>query len=252
MSDLFFLKRLAPDGTGWAADLRFAHPFLRQPIVGVNAIMASLRALADALGQPTHAYREFRGQAGAAVAWRCGAIHGVMLAVLNGDGQVAELRMALRPALYLEAWRNRLLPWLARQDGGWEPPPLPEDAAADDGEQESFKLPFPLSENVQFHSPALVRPVQGVAAVSHVIAHAKSAYGDAEYGPALLDGDCFLRAYSARQTQLEIVSIARLDANECVSDLEVFMQPWPSLVLFRHRLRARLGDYLDATFYEAS
>jgi hypothetical protein len=250
MSELFFVNRLDPDHQGWAPDLRFAHPFLREPVVGADAIRESLRALADALGRPATAYLEFRGASGAAVAWKCGAIHGVTLAVPNDAGQIAELRIALRPALFLEAWRTRLLPWLARHGGGWEPPPLPD--AADDGEQTDFQLPFPLSDNVQFHSPALVRPVQGVAAVSHVIAHAKAAYGDAEYGPALLNGNAFLRAYSARQTQLEIVSIAQLDRHERVRDLEVFMQPWPSLVLFRHRLRARLGDYLDTTYYEAS
>ncbi|WP_206957063.1 hypothetical protein [Trinickia acidisoli] len=252
MSDLFFLNELSEFAV-LASDMRLAHPFVIEPIEGKEAVLRSLRAAAEALGSELEASARFQGDSAAAVAWTSGPaerkIEGVTLALLDEQGKLAEVRIALRPVQFLDEWRERLLPWLSSQPRTWQVAP-PDARPADSAELVHRRFPFPLADEAAFHAPAFVRPVRGVDAVTHVLAHAGAAYGECEYGPALRSDMQFLRAFTSKALPLEIVSIARLDADERIADWRAYMQPWPSMIVFRDRMRARLGDYLDPSYFE--
>ncbi|WP_156429494.1 hypothetical protein [Burkholderia sp. TSV86] len=252
MRQPFFLTMLEAATRGLAPEARLAHPFLRERIEGADAVVRSLGHLEEALGDEASAYLEFRGDAAAAVAWRAGKpdrrIEGVTLALTNADGMIDDVRVAVRPLQWLGPWRDRLRRVMTawNEERTLDPVGFAEPA---DSEPVPRRLPFPLSDEAVFHGPAFVRPVYGAAAVSHVLGHAGAVYGECEYGPALRNGAHFLRAFTSKRLPLEIVSIAHLDSDERIDEWTAFMQPWPSMVLFRDHLKRRLGDYLDASFY---
>lgn len=259
MADLFFLTELAERTRGTAPGVRLAHPFLLEPIEGRDAVVRSLSAAQGALDMALQASAWIRSETAAAIAWRCGVsaceIEGVTLALLDGEGRIGEVRIAVRPVQCLEGWRERLQPWLANQPRTWALPLEGLDASdARDATHAAAPVhrrpPFPLSDDVAFHGPAFTRPVRGLSEVSHVLAHAGAVYGECEYGLAMRSGTRFLRVFRSKALPLEIVSIARLDADDRIVEWTAFMQPWPSMIVFRDRLRARLAGYLDDSFYE--
>lgn len=249
MSPPLFLTALDAGARRLAHDVRVAHPFRREPVVGADAALRCLHELADTLDAELDVHLRFDGDAGLAAAWRCGpaerAIDGVTLALTNADGAIAELRIAVRPLPFVAPWRARFERVTV----------LPRDADTgdavprDDTAPVQRRLPFPLSDDVAFHGPAFVKPVRGVDAVSRVLGYAGAVYGECDYGPALRSGAHFLRAFTSKQLPLEIVSIAHLDADDRIDEWTAYMQPWDNMVLFRERLRAQLGDYLDASYY---
>lgn len=251
MAELFFLERLEQNTRGLAPDVRFAHPFRIGAVEGADAVRQSLRAAFEALGQELVSSLEFRGDGAAAVAWRSGPpdreIQGVTLALIDAEGWIRELRIALRPVQFLTGWRERLRARLPAE-GGWERPAVP--APSGPAEPADPRLPIPVSDDAVFLGPAFARPVKGGDALRHVVGHARVVYGPCVDGPTLRNGAYVLRAFTS-DLPLEIVSIAHLDAGGRVDAWSVFMQPWPSLVVFAERLRERLGDFLDASFYEA-
>ncbi|TCW77854.1 hypothetical protein C5O80_32190 [Burkholderia sp. SRS-46] len=247
-----FLTALDAGTRRLAHDVRVAHPFRREPVVGADAALRCLHELAGTLDAEVDVHLRFDGDTGAAVAWRCGPadrrIDAVTLALTNADGEIAELRIAVRPLPFVAPWRARFERVTA----------VPRDVDADDTAQPDDtrpvqrRMPFPLSDDVAFHGPAFVKPVRGVDAVSHVLGYAGAVYGECDYGPALRNGAHFLRAFTSKQLPLEIVSIAHLDADDRIDEWTAYMQPWDNMLLFRERLRAHLGDYLDASYYGAS
>ena len=251
MPDLFFLTEIEASTRRLAPDVRLAHPFLLEPIEGVDAVVPTLRACAAALGSKLEACYRFQDDSGVAVSWRCGQlggeIQGVTLALTNARGDICDLSILLRPVQFLHAWRERLRPWLASQPGTWE---LTPPDAAEVAEPTHRRFPFPLSDDAVFHAPACVRPVRGADAVSHVLAHASAAYGECEYGIALRSGNQFFRAFTSKVLPLEIASVARLDADQRTAEVFAFMRPWSSMIVFRDRLRASLKGYLDDSFYD--
>lgn len=253
MSELFFLDELERNAQGLASGVRLAHPFLLDPVEGADAVLRSLQTAFAALDQKIVSSLVFQGESAAAVAWKSGPrdreIQGVTLAVMNPEGWINELRIALRPVQFLTPWRERLRIRLSAEAGPELPSPSMHSETIDPAEPIDPRLPLPLNDHAVFHGPAFVRPVKGADAVRRVLGHARAVYGECEYGPVLRNGDHVLRAFTSN-LPLEILSIAHLDAGGCVDEWSAFMQPWPSMILFLERLQACLDGYLDASFYE--
>jgi hypothetical protein len=238
-----------------APDVRLAHPFLRAPVVGAGAVRQSLRVASEALDQEVVSSLEFQSDSAAAVLWKSGPqgreIQGVTLALMNANGLINELRIALRPVQHLARWREMLRAG-SPLESGWDIPPTSQRAVtAGSVEPVDARLPLPLSDHAVFHGPVFVRGVEGADAVTHVVGHARAVYGECEYGPVLRNGAYVLRALTSK-LPLEILSIAHVDDNGCVDEWSAFMQPWPGMMLVLEQLRARLDGYLDTSFFEVS
>lgn len=250
MSELFFLEELERRASGLAPGVTLAHPFLLARVRGAQAVLHSLRTASRTLGHPVVRTLRFEGEGAAAVAWSAGPpereIHGVTYVALDPAGWISDVRIALRPLAHITPWRERLQAGLAEQE---LPGPLRgprEDPSAPPADP---NLPLPLDERVVLHSPAFTRPIVGAEALRRVIGHARAIYGECETGPALRCGSHVLRALTSA-LPLEMVSIARLDGDGRVAEWSVLMQPWPAMMLFSERLRARLGGAFDDAYHE--
>ena len=111
-----------------------------------------------------------------------------------------------------------------------------------------------LAENVVFHSPVLIRTIEGRAAVAKIFATSTTLREGAYTGEWKLDDRRTLLRWKGKIQGRELESMDIIEENEegLIVDRTVAFRPMPAAQLFRDAMRAAIGSVVPDEFWEYS
>ncbi|WP_369721884.1 hypothetical protein AB8Z38_33790 [Bradyrhizobium sp. LLZ17] len=111
-----------------------------------------------------------------------------------------------------------------------------------------------LAENVVFHSPVLIRTIEGRAAVAQIFAASTTLREGAYTGEWKLDDRRTLLRWKGKIQGHELESFDLIEENDegLIVDRTVAFRPMPAAKLFRDAMRAALGSSVPDDFWEYS
>lgn len=256
----FFLRdlldKLNPDEPD---SIRLQHPFVLAEIRGAGEVSAALDRLAEPLSSLCGA-GEYYQPGLAARCWDADfegrKVRGVTAVSVPGSGAGIEAAILLSTYPSASQWREqaRADSSLSVPKAGWELPAGANiaDSPADPESGLDPKLPFPIAEDMVFHSPILSKPVHGPELISRVFAHTSAIYGDRKYGPKLQAGRNVVSFWEASISgfTIQVANEIRFNGKREVDEMVMSMRPWPVVKLFRDRCLARTHHFLDVSYFE--
>jgi hypothetical protein len=111
-----------------------------------------------------------------------------------------------------------------------------------------------LAENVVFHSPVLVRAIEGRAVIAKIFATSTTLREGAYIGEWKLDDRRTLLRWKGRIQGHELESLDVIEENEegLIIDRTIALRPMPAARLFRDSMRAAVGNSIPDDFWEYS
>ena len=100
-----------------------------------------------------------------------------------------------------------------------------------------------LHPDVQFHSPAVFKPYEGVAAVSELLGHVLAVFSDFTYTGEVTDGRRTVLFFSARvgDRSLEGIDDLTIDDSGQITHFRVMVRPLSGLIALAEAMGRRLG-----------
>lgn len=240
--------------------MRLRHPFVRAEIQGEAEVSGALERLGGALSSLRGA-NEYSQPGLAAKCWEAdfdgSKIRGAtaVSAPETGDGVVAAILVSTYPSA--SRWRDHVKAGASGTppQSAWELP-AGEDIAAAPPEPESGldpKLPFPIAEDMVFHSPVLSIPVRGPDLITRIFAHTSAIYGDRKYGPKIQAGRSVMSFWEASISgfAIEVANEIRFNAKGEAEEMAMSMRPWPVVKIFRDRCIAKTRHFLDNSYFQS-
>lgn len=111
-----------------------------------------------------------------------------------------------------------------------------------------------LAENVVFHSPVLIRAIEGRAVVAKIFATSTTLREGAYTGEWKLDDRRTLLRWMGKIQghELESLDIIEEDDEGLIVDRTIAFRPMPAAKLFRDAMRAAVGSAIPNDFWEYS
>ena len=111
-----------------------------------------------------------------------------------------------------------------------------------------------LAANVVFHSPVLIRPVEGRTVVAKIFAASTTLREGAYTGEWKLDDRRTLLRWKGKIQGHELESFDIIEENDegLIVDRTVAFRPMPAAKLFRDAMRSALGSSVPDDFWEYS
>ena len=111
-----------------------------------------------------------------------------------------------------------------------------------------------LAENVSFHSPVLVRAIEGRAVIAKIFATSTTLREGAYLGEWKLDDRRTLLRWKGKIQGHELESLDIIEENEegLIVDRTIAFRPMPAAKLFRDSMRAAVGSSIPAEYWDYS
>ena len=111
-----------------------------------------------------------------------------------------------------------------------------------------------LAENVVFHSPVLVRAIEGRAVIAKIFATSTTLREGAYLGEWKLDDRHTLLRWKGEIHGHELESLDLIETNEqgLIVDRTIAFRPMPAAKLFRDAMRAAVGSSIPDEYWEYS
>ena len=244
----------------FAADVVIFAPMLTKPVKGAGEVL-NIVGHAARLAGPISYTLEVRDSRQTLLFWKARVgeftLEAVTILVDGDDGLIREVRVLMRPWPIVTIFRDAMYKALSASIPAdyWELQPKP----ANDGAPRRFTpiamKPIALAPDMVLHSPMLARSVNGKAEVEAAVGLADEIQSASSYTSIIATPDLLIELFDcdADGYPMEGIWLQKLNERGQISDLTVFLRPYPAVTVLRNRtkqLGAQRGVLVQPDYWE--
>jgi hypothetical protein len=240
-----------------AADVTLLAPMLTKPITGIDPVANVLGCAARVAG-PIEYTLETQDPGQTFLMWN-GQSHGFSLqavTILREDsrGLIREIRVLMRPWPVVTFFRDDMRDLLGEMvpHDFWELQPRPHVA----GPRRLSPIAMRHVESAPdmvLHSPMLAKAVRGKDEVTEAVRIAHEVQSASSYTSIIATPDLLVELFDcdADGYPMEGMWIRRIDADGLVTELTVYLRPYPAVTVLRNMAKqiAQRGEFLSGSEY---
>lgn len=238
-----------------AEDISLLTPIMTQPITGAEQV-AHVLATAAELAGPIDYTLEANDSHQTFLLWNGHAhdhdLQAVTIIADGEDGLIHEIRVLMRPWPVVTLFRDDMYERLRET----VPAEYWERGTKAEGQRTFTPIamrPIDPAPDMVLHSPMLAKPVHGRAEVTEAVRIAHEVQSESSYTSIIATPDRLIELFDcdADGYPMEGMWIRNINSDGLVTDLSVYLRPYPAVTVLRNRARqiAQLGGFLGADEY---